>query len=293
LIELGYFGTVAMHESSALRVRTSFRKPMASRTMNLLQRAIWFFTLALWCCGPADAADVVEHAKLDALARPLVDHGWVAGLSIGLVSESGSQFVGYGHTTDANSPAPNEITEFEIGSVTKVFTGLLLADMIERGLVKLDTPIQELLGDSIKAPEGERAITLVDLATHSSGLPRMPSNFDPKDSGNPYADYTVEQMKKFLEGYKLARQPGAKSDYSNLGVGLLGHALALKAGTSYEALVRERICTPLAMEDTRITLTDDQRARLASGHDADGNSQANWDCRLWRGRERCVPRRRT
>ncbi|HEY2895009.1 MAG TPA: serine hydrolase [Pirellulales bacterium] len=245
--------------------------------MNHLQRAIWVLALTAWCCGPIRAADVVEPAKLDALARPLAEQGWVAGLSVGLVTQSGVQFAGYGHTADASSPVPNEKTEFEIGSVTKVFTGLLLADMVERGLVKLDTPIQDLLGDSIKAPQGEREITLVDIATHSSGLPRMPTNFNPKDPGNPYADYSVEQMKKFLEGYKLARQPGAKSEYSNLAMGLLGHALALKEDTTYEALVRERICKPLAMDDTRITLDENQRTRLAAGHDADGNPQANWD----------------
>lgn len=245
--------------------------------MNLLQRTTWFLALTAWSCGSAHAADIVARAKVDALARPLVDQGWVAGLSIGLTSEKGTQFIAYGHTADGDSPVPNEKTEFEIGSVTKAFTGLLLADMVERGLVKLDTPIQDLLGDSIKVPQGERAITLVDIATHSSGLPRMPTNFKPKDPSNPYADYSVEQMKKFLEGYKLARQPGAKSEYSNLAMGLLGHALALKAGTTYEDLVRERICKPLAMDDTRITLDEDQRARVAAGHDADGNPLANWD----------------
>ncbi|HTM53473.1 MAG TPA: serine hydrolase [Pirellulales bacterium] len=200
-----------------------------------------------------------------------------AGLVVGILDAQGSRVIAHGRMGDANSPEVNGDTLFEIGSITKVFTGLLLADMVERGLVKLDTPIQELLGDSIKVPQGERAITLVDIATHSSGLPRMPTNFSPKDPSNPYADYSVEQMKKFLEGYKLARQPGAKSEYSNLAMGLLGHALALKAGTTYEDLVRERICKPLAMDDTRITLDEDERARLAAGHDADGNPQANWD----------------
>src|SRR3954471_7243159 len=98
--------------------------------MNRLQRANWVLTLSLCCCGLARAADVVETAKLDALARPLAEQGWVAGMSIGLVSQRGAQFAGYGHATDASSPAPNGKTEFEIGSVTKVFTGLLLADMV-------------------------------------------------------------------------------------------------------------------------------------------------------------------
>ena len=122
-----------------------------------------------------------------------------------------------------------------------------------------------------------RNITLADLATHSSGLPRMPSNFAPKDPANPYVDYTVEQLYEFLSGYKLERDIGAEYEYSNLGAGLLGHALALRAGMTYEALVRSRICDPLGMTDTRMTLTPEMTARLAVGHDNALAPVANWD----------------
>ncbi|HTM56077.1 MAG TPA: hypothetical protein VL175_18760, partial [Pirellulales bacterium] len=91
--------------------------------MKLFKRAIWILALALSCSGSANAADIAERVKIDALALPLVDQGWVAGLSIGLTSEKETQFIAYGYTADAGSPAPNEKTEFEIGSVTKVFTG--------------------------------------------------------------------------------------------------------------------------------------------------------------------------
>ena len=105
----------------------------------------------------------------------------------------------------------------------------------------------------------------------------MPGNFKPKDPTNPFADYTVEQLAQFVSKHKLAREPGASYEYSNLAVGLLGHALALKNGTSYEEMVRRRICEPLGMDDTRITLDADERARLAQGHDADGQAVANWN----------------
>jgi len=239
---------------------------------------VLFVILTSACCGCLSAAELVEPATLDALARPLVDDGWVYGLAVGLVNEKGTQIAGYGHVSEQNAAPPTGDTVFEIGSISKVFTGLMLAEMAEEHVVQLDEPVQKLLGDSLLVPKrGEREITLVDLATHTSGLPRMPANFSPKEQANPYADYTVEQMARFVSGYKLPRDPGTRSDYSNLGFGLLGHALALKSGMSYEALLRKQVCEPLGMGDTRITLDDARQARLAQGHDADGDAVANWD----------------
>ena len=105
----------------------------------------------------------------------------------------------------------------------------------------------------------------------------MPTNFAPADNNNPYADYTVAQMYAFLSGYELTRDIGMQYEYSNLGVGLLGHALALRAGKSYENLVTERILRPLGMSDTRIVLSPGMKARLAPGHSAAGGVAANWD----------------
>lgn len=124
---------------------------------------------------------------------------------------------------------------------------------------------------------GGRQITLQDLSAQRSGLPRMPTNFKPADMNNPYADYTVEQMYAFLSGYELTRDIGSQYEYSNLGVGLLGHALALRARTSYEALVTERILKPLGMTHTGITLTPWMKAHLAQGHNAAGAVVPNWD----------------
>src|SRR5207249_8760381 len=116
-----------------------------------------------------------------------------------------------------------------------------------------------------------------ELSTHSSGLPRMPANFAPKDAANPYADYSVQQLYDFLSGYKLERDIGSEYEYSNLGAGLLGHALSLRAGMSYEALVRARICDLLGMADTRMTLTPELNARLAAGHNDALTPVPNWD----------------
>jgi CubicO group peptidase (beta-lactamase class C family) len=223
------------------------------------------------------AADVASPEKIDALVQPLVDGGWLYGAAVGLIDEKGTQIRGYGRISEQDATAPGVDTVFEIGSISKVFTGLLLAQMVEEGLVKLDQPVQQLLGDTMTMPKGEREITLVDLATHSSGLPRLPSNLRPSDMTNPYADYSVEMMGKFLASHKLARQPGVNSEYSNLGMGLLGHALGVKSGRDYESLVTTRICKPLEMAHTRITIDASLRGRLAPGHDGDGNPVPNWD----------------
>ena len=130
----------------------------------------------------------------------------------------------------------------------------------------------------MKLPERNgRQTTLEDLATHTSGLPRLPSNLNPKDAANPYADYSVEQLYQFLSGYQLTRDIGSKYEYSNLGGGLLGHVLARHAGMDYEKLVRSRICDPLGMRSTGIMLTDEMKTRFAVGHNAALQRVAYWD----------------
>jgi CubicO group peptidase (beta-lactamase class C family) len=122
-----------------------------------------------------------------------------------------------------------------------------------------------------------KSITLHDLSTHSSGLPRLPTNLKPKDLSNPYADYTADDLYQFLSGYILPRDPGSELEYSNLGAGLLGHLLASRAGTDYETLIRTRITQPLHMPDTAITLTSSMRQRMATGHNSTLAPVANWN----------------
>jgi CubicO group peptidase (beta-lactamase class C family) len=184
----------------------------------------------------------------------------------------------YGALDQGNTQPLNGDTVFEIGSITKVFTSLLLADMVQRGEVALTDPLAKYLPAGVKMPErGGRQITLEDLATHTSGLPRLPSNFAPKNPANPYADYSVEQLYQFLSTYQLTRDIGSQYEYSNLGGGLLGHVLARRAGMDYEALVEKRICDPLGIKDTEITLTPDMKSRFATGYDASLQPVSAWD----------------
>ena len=137
----------------------------------------------------------------------------------------------------------------------------------EEKVLNLDDPIAKFLPPTVKTPEfNGKAITLLTLATHTSSLPRLPDNLNPADHQNPYADYTVNQLYSFLSNYKLPREIGSKYEYSNLGVGLLGHLLSIKTDLDYEALISKQITQPLQMQDTRIHLNPDQTNRFATGH---------------------------
>jgi CubicO group peptidase (beta-lactamase class C family) len=169
-------------------------------------------------------------------------------------------------------------TVFEIGSITKTFTGLLLQDMVERGKMKLEDPVAKYLPSSVRMPNrSSKPISLLQLATHTSWLPKIPDNLDPQRAENPYADYTVEKMYAFLSGYRPPRNREVDWQYSTLGMGLLGHVMALKAGTNYESLVVDRICRSLKMDSTRITLTPELQSRSATGHNSIGEAVPSWD----------------
>lgn len=200
------------------------------------------------------------------------------GIVVGVIEPKGQRVIAYGSLAKDDSRPLNGDTVFEIGSVTKVFTSLVLMDMARKGEVAVTDPVAKYLPASVKVPERNgKKITLQDLATQSSGLPRMPDNFNPKDELNPYADYTAQQLYEFLSYYELKRDIGAQFEYSNLGVGLLGHALCLRAGTDYESMVKARILDPLGMKSTGVTLSPAMKARMAVGHGPNLNPVPNWD----------------
>lgn len=211
------------------------------------------------------------------------------GIVVGVIDDEGRRVVAHGALAEGDPRPLGGDTVFEIGSITKVFTCLLLADMAERGEVALDDPAARYLPASVDVPErGGRQITLIDLATHRSGLPRWPDDIapgelSPKDWSNPYADYTAGQLHAFLAGYKLGRDIGAAHAYSNLGMGLLGRALAHRAGLDFETLVRQRVTEPLGMADSAIALTPDQAARFAIGYDHARRPVAAWEMPTFAG----------
>jgi serine-type D-Ala-D-Ala carboxypeptidase/endopeptidase len=168
---------------------------------------------------------------------------------------------------------------FEIASITKVLTALLLVEMSSRGEVRLDDPVAKYLPPSVKLNERSRPITLLDLASYTSGLPYMPSNLPTNwwALRNPLGDYTEEKLYAFLSSYTPIHEPGTRYEYSNLGFGLLGHALARSAGKSYEVLLSERVCAPLGLRHTRITFSPEMKSHLVQGHDLQLKPTPLWD----------------
>jgi CubicO group peptidase (beta-lactamase class C family) len=218
-----------------------------------------------------------DNEDVTVMLRYLVEDGETPGILLGFVEADGStRVVSYGSAgTGAKPLGPRSV--FEIGSINKTFTGTLLAHMAAKSEVALTDPISKYLPKGVTAPtRSGKEITLLDLATHSSGLPRLPDNLKPADMTNPYADYTVEKLYAFLSSHQLRRDPGAESEYSNLGVGLLGHLLARAAGTSYENLVRQRILTPLGMTMTGYPLEGNIAEWMTKGHNPQGKVVPYW-----------------
>jgi D-alanyl-D-alanine-carboxypeptidase/D-alanyl-D-alanine-endopeptidase len=222
-----------------------------------------------------------EFAPDDEIRAILRDRIESARQSVGIVACSfdsgGQRIVTWGRSGAGNDRPLDGDSVFEIGSITKVFTALLLAEMVTRGEVSLDDPVARYLPASVKMPDRNgRQITFLDLATYRSGLPRLPDGIR-DDSDNPYANYTAEQLYAFLSSHTLRFEPGRRYEYANLGFGLLGHVLALKANAPYEELLVSRICAPLGLDDTRISLTPSMRERLAQGHLSNLQKASNWD----------------
>ncbi len=187
------------------------------------------------------------------------------GIVVGVMAPERIGVVAHGARAQGDARPLDGDTVFEIGSVAKVFAALLLADMVQRGEVGLDDALTDYLTD-VKLPErGGRRITLVDLATHTSGLPTWASNMPPPDDP-AISGYGPDQLLEFVSGYELTREIG-EWEYSNVGYALLGYALARRAGMDFESLVRERITDPLGMRSTTTRATPEMRRRLSGGHD--------------------------
>ncbi|MEK6152538.1 serine hydrolase [Flavobacteriaceae bacterium 3-367] len=202
--------------------------------------------------------------------------GATPSIALAVIDSSGVHYFNFGKTSYDGTEV-DEYTIYEIGSISKVFTGIMLARQVLDGDIRLDDRINDLLPDSITVPvTGNSEITIGNLTDHTSGLPRMPNNFEPANPNNPYADYTVEKMYGFISNYQPVRAVGSEYEYSNLAQGLLGHLLATNKNTTYEDLMVRTIADPLEMHDTRIEFTKRMKENLALGHN-DGKVVENWD----------------
>lgn len=240
-----------------------------------------FVVILLWSVA-SPAAD--DKEAIDALVEPFLKDKPYLAVSIGITRAEGQQVFGYGKVTlDGKEQTPAGDTLFEIGSITKVFTGALLAEQVRAGTMRLDDAVQKHLPEELAVPRrDDRDITLLHLATHTSSLPVQPPligffALTTKDPKNPYAEFKEENLKQTLSTMKLTRPLGSQFEYSNLGVGILGHAVARAAkAKSYEELLVERLATPLDMKDTRLALSPEHQLRFAPGQTTDGKPTSPW-----------------
>jgi serine-type D-Ala-D-Ala carboxypeptidase/endopeptidase len=222
--------------------------------------------------APVRVADMQATLARDlgpSLASGALAEGTGVGVAIGIVRDGERRVFAFG--------SAKQDSIFEIGSISKTFTGLVLAQLIEQGRVTADQPVRELLPEgTVEKPAGDE-ISLLDLVTQHSGLPRMPDNFEPADWDNPYVDYDAARLYAFVASHGVERPAATEYQYSNVGFGLLGHALALHAGTDYPALVRTLVTDPLCMSETTVALGAELRARLLQGYDHGGDPAHVWD----------------
>lgn len=239
-------------------------------------KSVIFTILIFIQFGYAQEAEIQEDIKEHLKER--VNEGFNPSVALAYIEGEQVSYFNYGNTEVKTGKPVNEHTVYEIGSISKVFTTILLADEVLKGNLKLDDPISNYLPKAVAIPEyNGKQITLKDLATHTSGLPRMPDNFKPADYNNPFADYTVDLLYDFLSSHELQRAIGTQYEYSNLGMGLLGHILELHTGKAYEDLIKNRITEPLGMTMTGIAFTDAMKANLALGHNEQLEVVSNWD----------------
>lgn len=250
-------------------------------TKNQIKNILYYLALLFGNEVYAVTQEKVISAEMDMsinvqnLLQGYIEDNGTPGAAVVLIDHGKIQFFCYGKMTSNGQPITEE-TIFEIGSITKVFTTLALMDMVAKGEVQLDNPIEKYL-PGVKVPQlEEKKITLRHLATHTSGIPRIPDNFAPKDPSNPYQDYTIECLYNYMQECTLTKIPGESFEYSNIGMGLLGHILSVCSGKSYEALIQALIAKQLDMPNTSISVADANVANFSSGHHLQ-QTVSHWD----------------
>jgi CubicO group peptidase (beta-lactamase class C family) len=240
----------------------------------------WSMKFSIGCeRQPAPEWSDGRAPELEPLIRshcvPFVNRAKTISLAVAVVTPTNATIMTFGRPSLSSGTPTRADTFFELGSITKTFTGLTLAREIEQGIVRLEQPVRELLPPGVELPEAARGVTLRQLTTHSSGFPRMPAGWSPLRGirmllfgSDPYAGYSEADLLADVRTVKLQSAPGTKACYSNFGMMLLGHLLATKAGSSYEALVKREVCLPLGMDDTTVTLDRSQAPRAAQGYRA-------------------------
>ncbi|MBA3751658.1 beta-lactamase family protein [Candidatus Dependentiae bacterium] len=226
------------------------------------QNAYSMVTLNAYC----KTSTVETPSAIQETIEKSIDDALPGGAAIVFIDKGTTTFYTYGTRSKESLEPITDTDIFEIGSLTKLFTTVTLAALVKQGLVKLDDPLELYLPEVALPQKNGKKITLRHLATHSSGLPVVPTNFHPGDTFDPYSDYTETDLYEFLTTFKLTREPGEKVEYSNVGMGLLGHILSIASHSTYEDLIKKTICESLGMNSTSTIRSPFTQSRFLPGY---------------------------
>ena len=226
-----------------------------------------------------DNAQLTEQDKtIDAIVQPFMYESKTVALSIGILKGGKNYFYNYGETKKGNGQLPSFKNLYEIGSITKTFTGILLAKAVIENKISLNDPVNKYLPKDIPVIKfGNDTLKIVHLSNHTSGLPPLPDNFGADYSINPYKDYDEAKLLSYLKHASLSRKPGEQMEYCNLGVGLLGYILQQVNKMPFEKMVNEFICSKAGMTSTRQFLLQKDSALFMQGYNESILPQSQWD----------------
>lgn len=224
------------------------------------------------------------EATLDLEVMKFIQHDASYGMVIGVYKDGKSFIKGYGTVNKESATVPSASTVFQIASVSKLFTASLLQILCDEGILKMDATLAELIGGSMALSPAAQRVTLKQLATHTSGFPSIPKPLEIKATDlagkenlmqNPYSHLGPKYLFDYLETTDGKREPG-RFEYSNFGMGLLGHVLEFVTKKSLESLAAEKLLAPLDMRNTAIALTPEMKKHLAQGYTASRQPSPIW-----------------
>jgi len=218
---------------------------------------------------------------VDSLAVDYLQNKSTCGISIGVISGDSTSIFFYGSENKMTEQLPDLETIYEIGSITKTFTGILLAHAINDGKIKAEDDIRKYLPGAYPNLQFEgMPIKVIDLSNHTSGLPRVPEDLEKQprfNAGNPYKNYNKEMLYRYLRGLTLSKKPGTSMEYSNLGVSILGLIIETVYKESLDNLYSRFITNAAQMSHTKCVLAPNEQAKMATGYDDDGKEAGYWD----------------
>ncbi len=215
---------------------------------------------------------------VDSIANAYLKQQNTQSLAIGIVKNGQSKTYFFGESANGNQTLPTKTSIYEIGSLSKIFTAIILSNLVEEGTITLDQPISLFLPDTLKKNEDLSKITFQMLANHTSGLPRLPDNLEKVkgySTNDPYKSYDKKALYSYLATFKNKKSPGEEYEYSNLGYAVLGDIICDIYKKSYDQIVKDIICKPLDMNNT-FQVLDPKRKDTFKVYNKDGQEVPSW-----------------